>query len=438
MPEAVIVSACRTAIGTAWKGTLSETTAFTLAQAVIEEAVQRSGLAPELVDDMIFAESLYGGGAVGRYAAIEAGLTAIPGAAVNRHCAGGLTAVQLAAAEIRAGMDDAVVAGGVQSSSTAPKSRFRDPETDEWNEQWVSPAHRSTPGAPVDDMSITVGWNAAVEAGISREAMDAWALRSHRNAVAAIDAGYFDQEIVPVKVKKADGEVVVFDVDEHPRRSSTAEKLASLNVLHPEIPDFAITAGNASGINDAAAALVLTSDTFAAEHGLAPLARVRAWANVGIEPARHRPGADQRHPEGPRPGRPVDRGRRRLRDQRGLRRHVCGHRPGVGDRPGQGERERERLQPRSPDRRHRGPDGDDPRLRAASSGRRHRCGRHVRRRRHGFGDRHRGARQLRPVRAQDWSNQSHSHGTIVRSTDVNRGVSAASSGEGAHEGCRSR
>jgi acetyl-CoA acetyltransferase family protein len=286
MPEAVIVSACRTAIGTSKKGSLSETTAFQLAQAVIEETVQRAGVAPELIDDLIFAESLAGGGAIGRYAALEAGLTSVPGAAINRHCAGGLSSVQMAAASIRAGMDDAVIAGGVQSSSTAPKSRYRDPETDQWDEEWVSPAHRSTPEAPVNDMSITVGWNAAVEAGVSREDMDAWALRSHRNAIAAIDAGNFDQEIIPVKVKNADGEWSVFEVDEHPRRASTAEKLASLNVLHPEIPGFSITAGNASGINDAAAALLLTSDTFATEHGLAPLARVLAWANTGTEPAR--------------------------------------------------------------------------------------------------------------------------------------------------------
>ena len=286
MSSPVIVSACRTAIGTARRGTLAQTTAFTLAQVVIEETMQRVGVAPDLIDDLIFAESLYGGGAIGRYAAIEAGLTAIPGTALNRHCAGGLTAVQLAAGTIGAGMDEAVIAGGVQSSSTAPQSRFFDPATQEWDEEWVSPAHRSTPDAPVRDMSITVGWNAAVEAGVTRDEMDAWALRSHRNAVAAIDAGRFEEEIVPVKVQNADGDWTLFDVDEHPRRQTSLEKLASLGVLHPEIPGFSITAGNSSGINDAASALLVTSQAFADRHGLRPLGRIKAWASVGVEPAR--------------------------------------------------------------------------------------------------------------------------------------------------------
>ena len=94
------------------------------------------------------------------------------------------------------------------------------------------------------------------------------------------------QEIVPIKVTGADGAVTIFDTDEHPRRDSTLEKLASLKVLHPEIEGFSITAGTASGVNDAAAAMLVTSDAFAAEHSLAPLARVRGWASMGVEPAR--------------------------------------------------------------------------------------------------------------------------------------------------------
>jgi acetyl-CoA C-acetyltransferase len=120
--------------------------------------------------------------------------------------------------------------------------------------------------------------------GISREEMDAWALGSHQRAIAAIDEGRFAKEIVPIKVTTSDGSTVVFEVDEHPRRGTSLEKLASLKPIHPEIPDFSITAGNASGVNDAASALVLTSDRFAADHGLAPLATVRSWASVGVNP----------------------------------------------------------------------------------------------------------------------------------------------------------
>jgi acetyl-CoA C-acetyltransferase len=133
-------------------------------------------------------------------------------------------------------------------------------------------------------MSITVGWNTAKIVGISREEMDAWALRSHERAIAAIDEGRFTQEIVPIKVTTADGSAVVFEVDEHPRRGTSMERLAGLKPLHPEIEGFSVTAGNASGINDAASALVLTSDAFAASRQLTPLATVRSWASVGVDP----------------------------------------------------------------------------------------------------------------------------------------------------------
>ena len=148
----------------------------------------------------------------------------------------------------------------------------------------MSLSHPSTPEAPALDMSITVGWNTARQVGATREDMDAWALRSHQRAIAAIDEGRFAHEIVPIKVTTRDGSAVVFDTDEHPRRDSTAEKLASLKPIHPEIEGFSITAGNASGVNDAASALVVTSDAFAAEHGLTPLATVRSWASVGVDP----------------------------------------------------------------------------------------------------------------------------------------------------------
>lgn len=283
--EAVIISGARTAIGTAYKGSLTETDAFTLGTAAVAEAVRRAGVEPELVDDVILGESLYGGGAIGRYVAIEAGVVNAPGIAHNRHCASGLSTLQSAAASVIAGMDRIVVAGGVQSSSTAPTVNRRIPGSEEWEEDWLAPSHRETPDAPVRDMSITVGWNAAVKAGITRAQMDEWALRSHQRAVAAIDAGSFTEEIVPIEVTRRDGSTVTFAVDEHPRRTSSLEKLASLKPLHPEIEGFGITAGNAAGINDAAGAVVVADRAVARARGIEPLAVVRAWASVGVAPA---------------------------------------------------------------------------------------------------------------------------------------------------------
>jgi acetyl-CoA acetyltransferase family protein len=283
--EAVIVAGARTAIGTAYKGTLAETDAMTLGTAAVAEAVRRSGVPGELFDDVILGESLYGGGDIARYAAIEAGLVNAPGVAHNRHCASGLATLQSAAASVMAGMDRVVVAGGVQSSSTAPATRRRVPGTDAFEEDWLAPSHRETPDASISDMSLTVGWNAALKAGISRADMDAWAYRSHMRAVAGIDARAFADEVFPLEVTRKDGSVAPFEVDEHPRRGSTMDKLASLKPLHPEIEGFSITAGNAAGVNDGAAALVVTSRSFAREVGLEPLAVIRAWASAGVPPA---------------------------------------------------------------------------------------------------------------------------------------------------------
>ncbi|MBB5915511.1 acetyl-CoA C-acetyltransferase [Nocardia transvalensis] len=273
MPEAVIVSALRTPIGTARKGTLRDTNAFDLAHHVVGAVAE--GLDAARVDDVILGEGRYGGGVVARHAAVTAGLTGAPGAALNRHCAAGMSAVQTAAAGIRAGMDELVIAGGVNSDSTAPRARFKVGE-DEWIDPWVSPSHPDRPDAPAMDMSITVGWNAAVRAGLSRADLDAWALRSHRNAIAAIDEGRFKEEIVPIETPHG-----LFDTDEHPRRDTSLEKLGGLKVLHPEIEGFSITAGNACGANDGAAGLAVASERL----GLPALAYIRSWATVGVDPA---------------------------------------------------------------------------------------------------------------------------------------------------------
>lgn len=288
MADAVVVSVARTAIGTARKGTLVDVSAFELAKWAAGEALKRSGIPGDEVDDLQMGEVLQGGGDIARYAAIELGLTNVPGVALNRHCASGMAAVQGGAASIRAGMDTVVVAGGAESISTAPSSAKRVPDTDEVL-PWMSPSHPEEPDAPAFDMSITVGWNSAQRVGVTREEMDAWACESHRRAITAIDAGRFDDEIFPIEVTRRDRETrdrdtVVFQVDEHPRRDTTLEKLASLKPLHPEIEGFSITAGNSSGLNDGSAALVLADSAYARAHGLEPLAILRAWASVAVPP----------------------------------------------------------------------------------------------------------------------------------------------------------
>lgn len=286
MTEAVIVEAVRTPVATARKGSLAFTRAEDVARTILTAAIERSGVPKELVDDVIFAESMLGGGAIARHAAIEAGIQQSGGMAVNRHCAGSLTAVGIAAAQLVGGMEQLVVAGGIQSTSTAPVLSWRDPATGEIVTPFVPPTHPDRADAPNRDMSITVGWNTAQIAGLRRDEMDAWALRSHQRAVAAIDAGHFADEIVPVTARAADGSTFLFSVDEYPRRDSSAEKLASLKPIHPEIEGFSITAGNSSGVNDAASAIVLARDDFARSHGLNRRARVLAWTALGVDPYR--------------------------------------------------------------------------------------------------------------------------------------------------------
>jgi acetyl-CoA C-acetyltransferase len=285
MPKSVIVSAVRTPIATSFKGSLVNTPAEVLATTVLQETVRRAGVEPAAVDDVIFAESHYGGGDLARYAAAASGMVSVPGQAVNRHCAGSLTAVANAAAQIGAGVERVVVAGGVQSLSMGPLMQWRIPgPTPEFEDRWIPPTHLETPDAPTRDMSITVGWNTAQAVGITREAMDAWALRSHQRAIAAIDRGAFADEIVSLKIQGPEGALMDFSVDEHPRRNTSMEKLASLKVLHPEIEGFSITAGNSSGTNDAAAALTLADDGYARSVGLTVLGSVKMWASAGVEP----------------------------------------------------------------------------------------------------------------------------------------------------------
>ncbi|MBA4025372.1 MAG: acetyl-CoA C-acyltransferase [Gordonia sp.] len=282
MTKAVIVGAARTPVATARRGSLSETPVEVLAAHAIEAAVKRSGLDGQMFDDVIFAESQQGGADIARHAAVKIGLAGVPGQAVNRYCAGSLTAVGNASATIMAGMDSAVIAGGAHSASLAPALTWRTPGgTDTY--QGYMPTFPYTEDAN-DDVTLSTGWNVAQAYDLSREEMDAWAFRSHQRAVAAIDAGVFDEEIVPLKVTRTDGTVVEFAVDEHPRRGSTLEKLASLKPLHPEIEGFSITAGNAAGVNDGASALAIVADDVARSERLEAIATVRGWAATGVSP----------------------------------------------------------------------------------------------------------------------------------------------------------
>ncbi|MCW2511055.1 MAG: acetyl-CoA acetyltransferase [Mycobacterium sp.] len=280
MPDAFILSAARTPIGRARKGPLTSVDAYQLAEVAVGAAVRRSQVPAAELDDLFLAESLQGGGVIGRNIAIRLGMTNVPGVAINRHCASGATAVQLAAATIMAGMADAIVAGGTESASTMPRLTKVLPGEQEPS-RWSPQSHPDAPGVPAFDMSVTIGENTARLHHVTREQADAWSLRSQQRALNAIANGYFDDEIVGVPI--GNGEAV-FDTDEHPRET-TPEALAGLKVLHPEIPGAVVTAGNSAGVNDAAAALVLGSSDFAASHGLTPLARIRGWASVGVDVA---------------------------------------------------------------------------------------------------------------------------------------------------------
>jgi acetyl-CoA C-acetyltransferase len=284
--RAAIVAAARTAIGTARKGTLANMPAIELAKPVVAAAVERSGLAASDFDDLVLAESMQGGGDSARYIAVDLGLIDIPGLAVNRQCASSLSAIAVGAGQIASGMSRAILAGGMESLSTGPIMQKRKPFTSgksaEDYVQWFPESHPPTAEAPAMDMSITVAHNCNVQYGITREDQDEWALRSHQRAIKAIDAGSFAEEIIPIQVPQADGTTITFAEDEHPRRGSSMESLAGLKVLHPEIEGFSVTAGNSSGINDAAAVVALASP----DTKQSVLANVLSWTQVGLDPTR--------------------------------------------------------------------------------------------------------------------------------------------------------
>ena len=274
MADVVIASAVRTPIGTSYKGTLAATTAQQLSEVAVGAALERSGVPAEAIEDLVMGESMQGGGNIARYTAIELGLDSVPGAAIQRWCASGMSAVNYLAANIASGMVECGIAGGTESMSTAPATMKPGPDGSQ--QSWLPAAHPETDITPAFNMAMTVGENTARIAGVTREQADEWAFHSHQRAIAAIDNGYFDAELVPVPL----GDGNNFSVDEHPRRTSSLEKLASLPVINPMLEGAIVTPGNSSGLNDGAAAMVLCSRKFASSHGLTPLATIRSWASA--------------------------------------------------------------------------------------------------------------------------------------------------------------
>ncbi|HKO74924.1 MAG TPA: thiolase family protein [Gaiellaceae bacterium] len=279
MAEAVVLSAVRTPIGR-YGGALSDQRPDDLAALVIREAVGRAGVDPAEIEDVYFGAANQAGEDnrnVARMGALLAGLPqSVAGVTVNRLCASGLSAVVGAAHAIRAGDGELFVAGGAESMSRAPlvtaKPEYGDGTTWDTTLGWRFPNPRMEEMFPLESMGET-GENVAERYEITREDQDAFALQSHRRWAAAQEAGRFADELVSV------GQV---DRDEHPRPDTSLEKLATLTPAFRE--GGTITAGNASGINDGAAALVLASEEKARELGVEPLGRFVASAVAGVDP----------------------------------------------------------------------------------------------------------------------------------------------------------
>jgi acetyl-CoA C-acetyltransferase len=288
MPTPVIVSATRTAVGTLG-GALAQIPATTLGGLVVREAVRRAKLEPTQVDEVILGHVLPAGLGLNpaRVAAIDAGIPKeVPSFGVNKACGSGLKAVVLAAQSILLGEADIVVAGGMESMSGAPyilkKARFG-----------VRMGHDELLDSMIADgltcpithvhMGVTAE-NIAAKYGISREEQDEFAAESQAKTGAAQQAGKFGAEIVPVEIPAKKGETVRFATDEHPRPDTTAQRLAGLKPAFKKDAGT-VTAGNASGINDGGAAVVVMSDRKAKELGLKPLATIRAWGSAGVDPS---------------------------------------------------------------------------------------------------------------------------------------------------------
>jgi len=285
MEEVVLVSGARSAIGRLG-GAFQNFPASDLAAAVIKAAVERAGVKPEQVDQVILGcvGQVMEDGYIARHAAIKAGLPIeVPAYTVNRICGSGLEAINTAARWIECGDAEVVVAGGVENMTMMPYYVRNGRYGYRLGHGQLEDGIQHLLGDPFSKahMGITAE-NLAEKFGISREVQDEFALRSQQRAVAAIQAGKFKDEIVPIEVKVG-RETKVIDTDEHPRADTTAEALAKLRPAFKE--GGVVTAGNASGINDGAAAVVVTSRRKAEELGLRPRLRLVARAEAGVEPS---------------------------------------------------------------------------------------------------------------------------------------------------------
>lgn len=286
MREVVIVSACRTAIGN-FGGMLKNVSAVNLGAVVIKEAIKRAGIDANQVDEVIMGNVLQAGLGQNpaRQAAIKAGVPEeVSSYTINKVCGSGLKVVQLAAQAIKAGDADIVVAGGMENMSLAPYIL----DSSRWGQRMGN-------GKMVDviiqdglwdafndyHMGITAE-NIAEKYDISRDEQDSFALASQQKAEAAIKAGKFKDEIVPVEVPQRKKDPIIVDTDEFPKFGATIESLAKLRPAFKK--DGTVTAGNASGINDGAAAVIVMSKEKADELGIKPMATIASYASAGIDP----------------------------------------------------------------------------------------------------------------------------------------------------------
>jgi len=287
MKDAVIVSAVRTAVGS-FGGSLKDLSAAELGAIVIKEAVKRAGIQPADVDEVYMGNVVQAGQGqnVARQAAVNAGIPVEkPAVTLNMVCGSGLRAVSLAAQLVRLGDCDVVVAGGTENMSMAP---YALPKA-RWGQRMGNGTLLDT---MINDaltdafsqvhMGITAE-NIAEQWGISREEQDAFAAASQQKAEAAIKAGKFEDEIVSIEIPQRKGDPIVFNTDEYPRFGCTAEGLAKLKPAFKK--DGTVTAGNASGINDGAAALVIMSAEKAEQMGLEPLAKILSYGSKGLDPS---------------------------------------------------------------------------------------------------------------------------------------------------------
>ena len=287
MKEVVIVGAKRTAIGS-YGGSLKNVPAKELGAIAIKGAIEQAGIKPEDVEEVIMGDVLQGGLGqnVARQMSLGAGLPIeTPAMTINKVCGSGLRAVELAAQIIKAGDADIIVAGGAENMSMTgyalPNMRwgarmFNTPAVDMMVNDGLWDVYNNY------HMGITAE-NVAEQYGLTREELDAFALASQNKAEAAIKAGKFKDEIVPVTIPQRKGDPIVFDTDEFPRFGATAEALAKLKPAFKK-DGGVVTAGNASGINDSGAAVVVMSADKAAELGIKPLAKIVSYASAGVDP----------------------------------------------------------------------------------------------------------------------------------------------------------